>query len=145
MRKDTTFSERKLTEKEFSDKYWMHGQAPYQYHTGTIEDGRDEREQFIFNNIRAIWERMNYDAERQLNRSSWQEYELQKEVEALKAEMQALRAKITSLDPADDGRNAVEEGNDIVQPAGELVIKISYSGARKMDVKGTVVAPIHIE
>lgn len=36
---------------------------PYQYHTGSIEDGRDEREQFIFNNIRAIWERMKINNE----------------------------------------------------------------------------------
>lgn len=145
MRKDTTFSDRKLTEKEFSDKYWMHGRFPYQYHTGTIEDGRDEREQFVFNNIRALWERMNYDADHQLGRSGWQEYELRKEIEALKAEIQALRSKVMSLDPANDGRNAIEEGNDVTQPAGEPVIKISYSGARKMDVKGTVVASVHIE
>ena len=34
----------------------MGGVAPYQYHTGTIEDGRDEREQFLFNNVRALRE-----------------------------------------------------------------------------------------
>lgn len=55
MRKDTTFSERKLTQEEFSEKYWLHGRVPYQYHTASIEDGRDEREQFIFNNIRALY------------------------------------------------------------------------------------------
>ena len=54
MRKDTSFSERKLTTEEFSKKYWLDGRMPYQYHTGTIEDGRDEREQFVFNNIRAL-------------------------------------------------------------------------------------------
>lgn len=58
MRKDVTFSEQKLTVEEFSKKYWRNGEAPYQYHTGNIEDGRDEREQFMFNNIRAVWERM---------------------------------------------------------------------------------------
>lgn len=56
MRKDTSFSDRKLTKEEFSKKYWMGGVAPYQYHTGTIEDGRDEREQFLFNNVRALYE-----------------------------------------------------------------------------------------
>lgn len=56
MRKDTSFSDRKLTVEEFSKKYWMGGVAPYQYHTGTIEDGRDEREQFLFNNVRALRE-----------------------------------------------------------------------------------------
>lgn len=145
MRKDTTFSERKLTEKEFSDKYWMHGQAPYQYHTGTIEDGRDEREQFVFNNIRALWERMNYDADCQRDRGGWQVKELEKAIEALKEEVKALRAKITSLDPADDGRNAVEEGNDVVQSANELVIKVSNGAARKVNVVGTVVTFVHDE
>jgi hypothetical protein len=58
MRKDISFSDRKLSTDEFSRKYWRDGETPYQYHTGQIEDGRDEREQFVFNNIRAIWERM---------------------------------------------------------------------------------------
>lgn len=55
MRPDTTFSERKLSNEEFSAKYWMGGMTPYQYHTARIEDGRDEREQFVFNNIRALY------------------------------------------------------------------------------------------
>lgn len=55
MRKDTTFSDRKLSTEEFSRKYWMNGKVPYQYHTASIEDARDEREQFVFNNIRALW------------------------------------------------------------------------------------------
>lgn len=63
MRKDTSFSDRKLTADEFSQKYWRSGETPYQYHTGSIEDGRDEREQFIFNNIRAIWERTKQKSE----------------------------------------------------------------------------------
>ncbi|MGN0998132.1 MAG: hypothetical protein ACI4PO_01110 [Faecousia sp.] len=54
MRKDTTFSDRKLTRAEFSRKYWLGGVAPYQYHTAEIEDGRDEREQFLINNVRAL-------------------------------------------------------------------------------------------
>jgi len=57
MRKDTAFSDRKLTREEFSQKYWKGGDENYidQYHTATIEDGRDEREQFIINNIRALY------------------------------------------------------------------------------------------
>ena len=54
MRDDTSFSDRKLSEKEFSDKYWMKGKFKYQYHTAGIEDARDEREQFVFNNVRAL-------------------------------------------------------------------------------------------
>lgn len=57
MRKDTSFSDEKLTVEEFSKKYWLNGRVPYQYHTGTIEDGRDEREQFLFNNVRSLYER----------------------------------------------------------------------------------------
>jgi len=56
MRKDTSFSDRKLTSEEFSQKYWLHGEVPYQYHTASIEDARDEREQFVFNNIRALYD-----------------------------------------------------------------------------------------
>ncbi len=56
MRPDTSFSDRKLTREEFADKYWMGGKKEYiyQYHTAGIEDGRDEREQFMFNNVRAL-------------------------------------------------------------------------------------------
>lgn len=58
MRKDTSFSDHKLTPGEFSRKYWMNGTAPYQYHTVNIEDGRDEREQLTINNIRALWDKI---------------------------------------------------------------------------------------
>lgn len=56
-RADTTFTDRKLTREEFAQKYW-HENDPdyiYQYHTMDIEDGRDEREQLIINNIRALF------------------------------------------------------------------------------------------
>mgnify|MGYP001029954741 CR=1 FL=1 len=60
MRKDTSFSERKLSLKEFSDKYWKEGKEEfiYQFHSVTVEDGRDEREQLIFNNLMAIKKRI---------------------------------------------------------------------------------------
>ena len=60
MRDDMSFSERKLTNEEFSKKYWRNGESPYQYHTGSVEDGRDEREQFIFNNVRALREMITF-------------------------------------------------------------------------------------
>ena len=60
MRDDQTFTDRKLTLEEFSKKYWLDGHAEYQYHTGTIEDGRDEREQFLFNNIRALKSQLDF-------------------------------------------------------------------------------------
>ena len=55
MRKDASFADRKLTEEEFAEKYWLGREAPYQDHTGTTEDGRDEREQFLSNNTRALY------------------------------------------------------------------------------------------
>ncbi len=48
------FENRKLSREEFQDKYWLKGESIYQFHTPDIEDGRDEREQFIFNDIRAL-------------------------------------------------------------------------------------------
>lgn len=63
MREDTTFSENKLTTEEFSKKYWLAGLALDQYHTATIEDGRDEREQLIINNIRALNKKIEFYAE----------------------------------------------------------------------------------
>lgn len=93
MRKDTTFSDRKLTNKEFSDKYWMHGAVPYQYHTATIEDGRDEREQFIINNIRALWEILTKDRSIRYDNEGW----LTEEVAKLRQEVQALRMKVAEL------------------------------------------------
>ena len=62
MRSDTTFLDRKLSVEQFSKKYWLNGDAPYQYHTVEIEDGRDEREQLIINNIRALWGRDKFHA-----------------------------------------------------------------------------------
>lgn len=55
MRPDTSFSDKKLTRAEFSKKYWLDGDVPYQYHTAEIEDGRNEREQFFINNDRALF------------------------------------------------------------------------------------------
>ena len=43
MRENKTFGDKKLTRQEFSKKYWLDGDAPDQYHTAEIEDGRDER------------------------------------------------------------------------------------------------------
>lgn len=68
MRKDTSFSDRKLSLKEFSDKYWKEGEEEfiYQFHSVTVEDGRDEREQLTFNNLIALKKRI-----REANRSTW--------------------------------------------------------------------------
>ena len=52
--KKRPFSEQPLTTEEFSKKYWLDGEQPYQYHGMRIEDGRDETEQLIINNVREI-------------------------------------------------------------------------------------------
>ena len=52
--KKRPFSETPLTREEFSKKYWLDGEQPYQFHGMRIEDGRDETEQLIINNVREI-------------------------------------------------------------------------------------------
>lgn len=86
MRKDTSFSERKLTEEEFSKKYWMDGKFPYQYHTASIEDARDEREQFVFNNLRALWD---LGISRGRNNSIWEEN--------VRSQIKELKKRTTTL------------------------------------------------
>lgn len=39
---------------DFSEKYWLDGNIPYQYHTLEIEDGKNELEQLMINDIRAL-------------------------------------------------------------------------------------------
>lgn len=52
------FSTEKLKTEDFSQKYWLDGEDPYQYHTMDIEDGRDEREQLVINNVRSLKNRI---------------------------------------------------------------------------------------
>lgn len=54
--KKRPFSDDPLKLNDFSDKYWLAGNEPYQYHTLRIEDGRSELEQLIINDIRALKE-----------------------------------------------------------------------------------------
>lgn len=46
--------DKKLSEKDFSEKYWLDGDAEYQFHTMDIEDGTSERQQLLINNDRAL-------------------------------------------------------------------------------------------
>lgn len=98
MRKDTTFSNRKLTEAEFSKKYWRGGRHPYQYHTGSVSDGRDEREQFLFNNCRALFELM--DLREKHNRET---------IFGLCGRIEALEKLLASSQPRDKGDNLPDE------------------------------------
>ena len=53
-----------LTIDFFSKKYWLDGDAKFQYHTMDIEDGRTETEQLLINNDRALFDRYsNLNAE----------------------------------------------------------------------------------
>ena len=63
MRADTTFGDRELTREEFAQKYWKGGDPNYiyQYHMMDIDDGQDEREQLIINNVRALYEMRAFD------------------------------------------------------------------------------------
>ena len=84
MRKDTSFSDVKLTNEEFSKKYWQNGKRPYQYHTAAIEDARDEREQFVFNNIRAL-RNMQSDLHRNLGNEHMKLFEMKNTLEMTSA------------------------------------------------------------
>lgn len=84
MRKDTSFSDAKLTSEEFSKKYWQNGKRPYQYHTAAIEDARDEREQFVFNNIRAL-RNMQSDLHRNLGNAHMKLFEMKNTLEMTSA------------------------------------------------------------
>lgn len=48
------FSDKPKEAGEFSKKYWLDGVIPYQYHTLEIEDGKNELEQLMINDIRAL-------------------------------------------------------------------------------------------
>ena len=72
------FGSEKLTREEFSKKYWKSGEFPYQFHTPRIEEGRDEREQFIFNDLRALRGLISYELKQRMERDGKQEQEIRK-------------------------------------------------------------------
>lgn len=49
-------SSKKLTNKEFAQKYFRKKYPVYQFHTMNICDGMDERQQLFINNDRALYE-----------------------------------------------------------------------------------------
>lgn len=59
MRNGYRIGAEKLSEKQFSDKYWMAGDAEYQFHSMDIQDGLDERQQLLINNDRALYQLIN--------------------------------------------------------------------------------------
>lgn len=81
MREDATFSEKKLTEEEFDKKYWKGAKEEfiYQYHTVSVMDGRDEREQLIINNIRALFNNIT-ELHKHMGKNAIEIYEIKKAV-----------------------------------------------------------------
>ena len=81
------FSNEALTVEEFSKKYWMDGEVPYQYHTMQIEDGKTEAEQLAYNNIRAL----KNDAVKQRRMMLEKLGEKQKQIDDCKKELAHIR------------------------------------------------------
>lgn len=63
----------KLSDQQFSDKYWLYGDAEYQFHSMDISDGLDERQQLLINNDRALYERIKI-----INQQYWNSVEEKK-------------------------------------------------------------------
>ena len=84
--------ESKLSKELFSDKYWMGGQEEYiyQFHTMDIEDGKNERQQLLINNDRALYKMIREVLKNGglINRS--------KEIHEIKKELKGMK-KITGL------------------------------------------------
>ena len=77
------FSDKPKEAGEFSKKYWLDGVIPYQYHTLEIEDGKNELEQLMINDIRAL---KNDDT--WLRRTMTENFsEKRKQIEEIKKEM----------------------------------------------------------
>ena len=152
MRKDTTFSDRKLTEKEFSDKYWMGGRFPYQYHTASIEDGRDELEQFLINNCRALWERMNREGERRRNGEGAAQVEIEQLREIVARQQRQIDQSQMMIGlllfhigdklakPTQNGCEIGKEGNHAGKAPREFVVKVSDGGPCEGDIVRCIVS-----
>ena len=92
MRNNYILGNEKLTEKEFSDKYWMGGQEEYiyQFHTMDIEDGKDERQQLLINNDRALFNLTDF-IYKQVRKSLYVEVEkMDKKISKLKKAIRYL-------------------------------------------------------
>lgn len=82
----------KLTDDEFSEKYWSAG-VKYVYVPIGINGGRDEAEQIIFNNLHALWNRINYAIDQRYTGIR----HLMAEIEALKSREMRMVAEIEEL------------------------------------------------
>lgn len=99
MRSPKSFSGRKLTEEEFADKYKCGNPYLGQYISVSVEDGRDEGEQLIFNNIQELKDRC--DVERNLYRTNNEKRD--KEVKELRKEFADVKKASTICSLASAG------------------------------------------
>lgn len=51
-------TDKKLSDEEFKEKYYVKGFNEQQFHTMDLDDGIDERQQLLINNDRALFEIM---------------------------------------------------------------------------------------
>lgn len=93
MRRDSKrFSDNKLTRQEFAEKYHVCGDPDLgQYINVSAEDGRDEAEQLIFNNIQELKDR--WIVERNLNKSDKEKRK--QEVEEIRKEFADTKKAVT--------------------------------------------------
>lgn len=90
----------KLSEKQFSDKYWLNGDAKYQFHSMDIEDGLDERQQLLINNDRALLDLLNWHRNFTMERERDIEAQINSHVKMSKrtiAALVAVNAAITAM------------------------------------------------
>lgn len=90
----------KMTENEFADKYWSAG-VKYVYVPIGVNGGRDEAEQIIFNNLHALWNRINYAIDQRYTGIRY----LMDAIEACKRTMARQDAEIAEL------KKALKEGS----------------------------------
>lgn len=86
------FSDEKLSIEKFSKKYWLDGEFPYQYHTMNVEDGKDEKEQLVINNVRSLKNSLAKDRKRNAERMKEIEDDHRREAAHIKIELKIIAA-----------------------------------------------------
>lgn len=86
------FSDEKLSIEKFSKKYWLDGEFPYQYHTMNVEDGKDEKEQLVINNVRSLKNSLAKDRKRNAERMKEIEDDCRREAAHIKTALKIIAA-----------------------------------------------------
>lgn len=90
MRNGYVIGGEKLSDQQFSDKYWLAGNAEYQFHSMDIGDGLDERQQLLINNDRALFEAIKWHFDRSMERTSNIEKETKLKLKVIKRAIATL-------------------------------------------------------